>query len=112
RYGAGDLGTPGAANPRCANASGGALCEAGGVLRPVAVPEVGDLVITELMPDPRAVGDDRGEFFEVLATTAVDLNGLQIGRTPGTVEDALPPDGPCLAVDAGERVVFARSDVP
>ena len=105
-YGAGDRGTPGERNPSCDQPPS---CEGAGGLRPIAVPGVGDLVITEWMADPRAVGDERGEWFELLATANVDLNGLQIGRT--RVEDEVEATGPCLRVRAGERVVFARSDV-
>jgi hypothetical protein len=110
-YGAGDLGTPGAANPTCASGSG-LLCEDGGRLRAVVAPRLGDLVLVEVMADPRAVADERGEFFELLATADVDLDGLQIGRTPDTIDLVLPTGGPCLSVGAGARVVLARSDDP
>jgi hypothetical protein len=105
-YGAGDRGTPGERNPSCDQP---ASCEGAGGLRPIVAPEVGDLVITEWMADPRAVGDERGEWFELLARADVDLNGLQIGRT--RVEDELEASGACLRLRAGERVVLARSDM-
>ncbi|MCO4763799.1 MAG: lamin tail domain-containing protein [Myxococcales bacterium] len=43
----------------------------------VAVPE-GSIIFTEVLPDPKAVSDENGEWFEVYNTTnqAVDLNGV------------------------------------
>ena len=53
-YGAGDRGTPGAANPRChATLPDGMCLDADGTtLRPIVAPAVGDLLITEVMPNP------------------------------------------------------------
>jgi len=67
-YGAGDLGTPGQANPLCAPVRQG----------PELLP--GDIVITEIMKQPVAVDGDDGEWFEVANTTAelIDLVGLQV----------------------------------
>ena len=55
-YGAGDLGTPGAAN------------DCGGTTTP---PE---LVINEIMQDPSAVGDSAGEWFELYNPTDADID--------------------------------------
>lgn len=107
-YGDGDLGTPGADNPACGGIPSG-TCLDGGVERDLVVPQAGDLVITELMPDPAAVTDANGEWFEVLATAAVDLNGLQFGDDPGSPDGTLPASGDCIAVSAGDRVVVART---
>jgi hypothetical protein len=106
-YGAGDLGTPGAANPACGEAR--PSCDGAGAVR---MPATGDVVIVELMADPMAVGDEHGEFFEVLVTADVDLEGLQIGRTEEMTDAVLGSAEACLAVAAGQRVVFARSDDP
>jgi hypothetical protein len=111
-YGSGDLGTPGEQNPSCGTIPSG-TCLDGGVERRVVVPQLGDLVITEIMPNPAAVGDTAGEWFELLATASVDLHGLELGDDPTAPDDTLlPEDGDCLAVSAGERVVVARNDVP
>lgn len=110
-YGDGDLGSPGEENPVCGGVSTG-TCNDGGNERDIVAPVVGDLVITEVMPDPSAVGDADGEWFEILATADVDLNGLQLGRTPGTVNHTLPAAGDCLPVTAGSYVVFAKSTDP
>ena len=77
-YGDGDLGTPGQANDSC-----GGLSDL----------NTGDLIITELMPDPTKTADYRGEWFEIYNNTAtnINLNGLVIGGSgsdPGeTVSD-------------------------
>jgi hypothetical protein len=106
-YGDGDLGTPGAENPQC---GGSGTCNDGGEERPIVAPQIGDLVITEIMPDPSAVDDADGEWFEVLVTADVDLNGLQLGAPAGRADTTLPEGGDCLAVSAGDRIVLARSD--
>ena len=88
-YGAGDLGTPGAAND-CA----------------VPVPE---LVINEIMQNPSAVADSAGEWFEIHNPTAgaIDIDGW-------TVEDndsdsfVIANGGPLL-VPAGGYVVLGNN---
>jgi hypothetical protein len=109
-------GSPGAANAPCG--SGGApvtpsadagvveTCVPVGtqVARPVVRPRPGELVITEVMANPR--GDDTlGEWVEVLATVPVDLNGVTVGSdSAGTrVEGAR-----CVSLAAGEQGVVAR----
>ena len=54
----------------------------------------GDLVITEFMPDPSAVNDSKGEYFEIFNTTqkTLDLNGLEIsdaGSNSHTIDTSL-----------------------
>lgn len=107
-YGDGDLGSPGATNPACGTVNPG-TCLDGGTRRAAVAPGVGDVVITELMPDPSAVSDASGEWFEVLVTADVDLNGLELGTEVGMADETLPVGGDCIAVAAGTRVVFARS---
>lgn len=108
-YGDGDLGTPGEENPQCGGTTP-STCIDGGTRRMVVAPQVGDLVITELMPDPSAVGDADAEWFEVLVTADVDLDGLQLGTDPSDPDVTLPQGGDCISVAAGTRVVFARND--
>ncbi|RMG98095.1 MAG: hypothetical protein D6705_06685 [Deltaproteobacteria bacterium] len=107
-YGDGDLGTPAAANPPCA---GGDTCLDGGSPRPIVAPTVGDLVITEVMPNPNAVADAAGEWFEVLVTADVDLNGLDLGADIA-MPDATLTSADCLRVMAGTRLLFARNADP
>jgi hypothetical protein len=106
-YGDGDMGSPGAANPTCNIAPEG-KCYDNDVLRDLVKPQAGDLVITEFMPNPNAVGDEVGEWFEIYAGVDVDLNGLQMGRTPGTVQFELKARD-CLRVTAGSHALLAKS---
>lgn len=110
-YGDGDLGTPGADNPSCGTVPTG-TCLDGGVERDVVIPQLGDLVITEWMADPSIVADAEGEWFEILATASVDLNGLQLANDAALTDASLPAGGDCLAVAAGEYAVVARGDDP
>src|SRR5690606_25318630 len=110
-------GTPKAPNQPCGGAS---QCLDDGVFRDIVAPEVGDLVITELLPNSSAVADNVGEWFEVRATANVDLNGLRVGW--GVAGDPLTSNWPtgtssnigpdCLRVTAGSYVLFARSNDP
>ena len=65
-FGMGDFGTPGSENDACYHASELVY---------------GDIIFTEIMPDPFAVVDWRGEWFEVYNTTGatIDLRGLELG---------------------------------
>lgn len=107
-YGDGDFGSPAAANPACGTV-GPSTCNDGGTARDVVPAGTGDLVITEFMANPNAVGDDQGEWFELLVLADVDLNGLELGREVGSVDATLPSDGDCIAVSSGSRVVLARN---
>ena len=104
-YGDGDLGSPGAANASCGISPEG-QCFEDGALRDSVPPQPGELIITEFMPDPDAVADADGEWFELYVAADVDLNRLQVGKTVGEVEFSLP-GGDCLPVAAGTHVVFA-----
>jgi hypothetical protein len=97
-YGAGDLGTPGAANPAC---GASAVLGVGDLV-------VGDLVITEILQNPTAVSDSVGEWFEVLNTSGsdVDLDGLEI------TSNATVPVVGTLVVPAGGSVVFGVNADP
>lgn len=107
-YGAGDKGTPGSANTACVAAPAGDTCvdEGTGQPRPLMRPAVGDLVITELMPDPKAVTDTSGEWFEVLVKADVDLNGLKLGydNSSSTLQSQA-----CIHPGPGSWVVFAKN---
>jgi hypothetical protein len=69
-------------------------------------PQAGDLVITEIMQDPAAVGDSFGEWFEVYNASAetFDLRYLKVtddGDNSFVVSDS-------LTVAPDERLVFGR----
>jgi hypothetical protein len=100
-------GTPGEANESCGSIGPPTDCLDGSSRRPLEPPEAGDLVITEWLANPSGT-DDEKEWFEVLVNRDVDLNGLEIGRTPPAIEETLADDN-CLRFAAGDRVLFARN---
>jgi hypothetical protein len=115
-FGAGDLGTPGAANPSC-GASGPEAEDSGDTgaddtgpseTSEGAAPAVGEVIITELMVDPVAVADALGEWVELtnVSDHTLDLGGCMI--TDDGRNGAMIPAGTLLA--AGERLVLSRSD--
>ena len=105
----GNTGTPGASNEACGGGPIGDTCNDGGSERDAVRPVVGDLVITEFMASPDG-SDDTNEWFEVVALQAVDLQGLVAGTTAEGMTSLV--DGPdCVPVEAGEIVLFAKSDV-
>src|SRR5690606_26558047 len=56
-----------------------------------------------------AVSDTAGEWFEIYALTAVDLNGLSIDRA-GDTSAPTPLTAPeCLHVGAGEYAIFVKN---
>lgn len=93
-YGDGDLGTPGAVNDACAVV---ATCNLG----------VGDIIITELMRDPVAVGDNDGEWIEIYnpGSTDVDLEGV-ILKDAGTESHTIASS---VIVPAMSYVVLGRN---
>jgi Lamin Tail Domain len=107
--------SPGAANPACAtpleSVDGGVpgetcLSPDTGTFRSVARPRPGDLVITEVMADPKAVSDTLGEWVEVYAVRDVDLNGVLLANEGS---GRAPLEGPrCLALKGGTHAVLAR----
>ncbi len=104
-----NFGTPGSTNYDCDVVVAG-MCDDGGTMRPAVTPAAGDLILTELHPNPS--GDDAlQEWFEVYATRDVDLNGLGIARTVTTTPNVVTSSS-CLRVTAGSYAVIARSAVP
>ncbi|MEZ4450287.1 MAG: lamin tail domain-containing protein [Nannocystaceae bacterium] len=111
-YGLGDLGTPGAANPACGMMMGN-QCLDNGVPRDIVKAAPGDLILTEYIADPAKVGDTVGEWFEVKAINAVDLNGLRTAKLADGLMNATPlTSDQCLAVPAGASVLFAHNTDP
>ena len=87
-------------------------CLDGGAPRPIVAPGEGELVIRELLADPAApLGDADAEWFEVSVHASVDLNGLGIGTSFGTVIDTVDDAG-CLPVEDGDVLLFVRSADP
>jgi hypothetical protein len=127
-YGDGDLGSPGAPNPDCADPhpgepgpgdegetpapDGGVVCRDGDTWRPVAPPVAGDLRIHEVMANSAQVPDVTGEWFELVATRPVDLAGLEVGTHPEEGPRVTLDPSSCHRVEAGDLVLFARSEDP
>ena len=119
-YGAGDLGSPGAANPLCGGDGDGDgdgdttgdgdgdTCLDGGVPRDKVTPVDGDLIINEVMANPMVVGDPDGEWFELYVNNDVDLNDLELGQTFPTVVTTVS-SADCIAVTAGSYVLLAEN---
>jgi hypothetical protein len=108
-YGAGDKGSPGSANTACVAPPADDTCvdATTGQPRPLMRPAVGDLVISELMPNPAVVSDTSGEWFEVHVKADVDLNGLKLGydtASPTTLQSQA-----CIHPGPGSWVVFAKN---
>lgn len=119
-FGVGDFGTPGAANTSCEGPPpGDPMCLDGDTARKIKSPVVGDLLIAELHPDPKALleqnpasGEPAGEWFEVWAAADVDLNGLELGSP--ALKYTIPSGEmePCVAVAKGTLAVIARRGEP
>lgn len=105
----GNFGTPGDDNDCVPIVIG--QCTEGGVARAQITPMVGDLVITEVMPNPGAVSDTEGEWFEVTAINPVDLNGLGLDRAGDTSNPVVIDSATCLPIAAGEHVLFVKNDM-
>jgi hypothetical protein len=93
-----------------ASPSGQCLDPVSGLVRDEVKPGAGDLVVSEIMAAPGVGNNGPGEWFEVLATTDMDLNGLDLA-SEGSGHTALT-SATCLRVSAGDRLLFARSDDP
>jgi hypothetical protein len=110
-FGCGDRGTPGLANPACGGGGGEGQCFDPELMmmRDPVVPLVGDLVISEFMANPNAVSDAAGEWFELRALAAVDLNGLELGQAfiDGPVHVVTSND--CIALQPGETALLAAN---
>ncbi|MFO0746136.1 MAG: lamin tail domain-containing protein [Myxococcota bacterium] len=82
-------------------------CHASAVVRH---PLAGEVVVSELMIDPAAVPDPRGEWIELtsVAGETLNLGGCEL-VDDGTDRVVFDPDGLALPVAAGGRVVAALS---
>jgi hypothetical protein len=100
-----NFGTPGAPNQDCMVVIPG-TCDDNGTPRATIPPQVGDLTITEVHPDPNAVADAAGEWFEVRVNNDVDLNdlGIAAGGSPIVLSSAS-----CVRVTTGTYLVFAKN---
>ncbi|MBK9071760.1 MAG: lamin tail domain-containing protein [Myxococcales bacterium] len=107
-FAAGNYGTPGEANEACVLETA-TTCQRDGATVAINAPQTGDLIITEILPDPEDGDDDQAEWFEVLVTRDVDLNGVVIAKDLATSTRTVLTDANCLEATAGTRLIFARS---
>lgn len=105
-YQGNNYGSPAAPNPACPPSVSAGSCLDLGTSRAIVPPALGDLVITEVMPDPKLWADADGEWFEVRSSAEVDLNGLVLSS--GTTRSAVTSVD-CLRVSAGGYAVFTAS---
>lgn len=78
--------------------------------RATVPPSVGDLVITEVMPKPKLLSAAAAQWFEVMALTDLDLNGVGLDRaTDANVKPEIIAAPECIHLAAGSYAVFARS---
>jgi len=106
-FDAGNFGTPGQDND-CTPVLQG-MCNDGGTMRAVVSPMPGDLVITEVMPNPSVVSDTTGEWFEAKVIHDVDLNGVGLDRAGDTAKPDVITSPDCVHVAAGGYALFAKS---
>jgi hypothetical protein len=105
----GNRGSPGEPNENCSIVMMDE-CDDNGMNRMIVDPVAGDLVITELMPNPDAADDATGEWFEVMVTASadIDLNNLVAGRVTGTATESFS-DAACVTASPGDYLLFART---
>jgi hypothetical protein len=108
-YGLGDFGTPGAANSQCAMMPPPGMCDDNGTLRAIQKPAAGSLVISEIMPNPKA--EPSQEWFEITnaGSTPFDLNGLGLDRANDTRVPDQINSAACKQLLPGAFALFARS---
>ena len=106
-FDSGNFGTPGGESD-CTPVVVGA-CNDHGTSRQTVSPLPGELVITEIMPQPLGA-DEMTEWFEVKVLADVDLNGIGLDRAGDTSMNPDVIESPdCIRVAAGSYVVFARN---
>ncbi len=104
-YSGNNYGSPAMANPECIPVAGPGDCIEGGIPRPIESPLAGELVITEVMANPKAVSDTDGEWVELHANKACDLNGLALE----TASASYTFKGTnCIRLQQGEWAVLAK----
>ena len=106
----GNFGTPGSDNDCTPIVIG--QCNGAGTMRDATLPAPGDLIVTEVMPNPGAVSDTEGEWFEIFAINPFDLNGVGLDRAGDTANPNIISSPDCIHVTAGTYAVFAKNIDP
>jgi len=84
-------------------------CLENGAARHIRVPQPGQLLLNELMMNPRDLEDRDAEWVELWALAEVDLNNLVLA-TRSASQKIVSEN--CIPVKAGEYVLLARSAEP
>ncbi|MFT7579639.1 MAG: cysteine-rich repeat protein [Myxococcota bacterium] len=125
-FGTGDLGSPGQANPACEIFCGDGVAQLGeacddrntrsgdGCSRTCEIEsfQAGQVVITELMPDPAAVDDADGEYVELYnpsGDTPVDVGGLVLEDDEGNDAYIIANGAPAVIAPGGYLVLGANA---
>jgi hypothetical protein len=87
-------------------------CNDGGTSRAIVKPAMGQLVISEIMPNPKV--EPAEEWFEITNTgaTAFDLNALALDRAGDTRAPDVITAADCKSIAPGGFALFARSNDP
>jgi hypothetical protein len=87
----------------------GGACDGGGCVGTARLPAVGELVITEIMKNPRVVFDTLGEWVELtnVSADALDLAGCTL--RDNAADGHLIPTAPPLIVQPGAQIVLGKS---
>jgi hypothetical protein len=112
-YGLGDFGTPGLPNAQCTMLPPPGMCDDNGTPRAIVKPAMGNLVITEIMPNPKGTETTR-EWFEItnLGSTPFDLNGLGLDRAGDSSMPSVVNSATCKPVLPGAFALLARGTDP
>ena len=108
-------GTPGMANPQCANVAPPGMCDmGGGVYRNIVKPMPGALVITEFLANPAGSPDDDKEWFEVTNTSAASFDLNELGVANGAATPTIVPLqlSACAPIAPNGFALIARSNEP
>lgn len=106
-----NLGTPGAQNTPCASSG----CDDGmGGFRPLRLPQLGELVLTEILSDSPGNEDHNKEWIEVFNTTSspIDLLGVEVVYGAACQTATTITGGGCITVPATGYVVLAGNVDP
>jgi hypothetical protein len=106
--GGGDFGTPGVVNNAC-QVPGTCFDMGLGAQRALVPPPDGDLVITEWMSDPGPIADADGEYFEFLAKSNFDLNGVSFRVGASGAGRLISTSTNCVPAAANTYYVIGRN---
>lgn len=90
----------------------GGSCDAGACVGTARLPAAGELVITEIMKNPRVVFDTLGEWVELTNVSAAPLDLAGCTLRDNAADGHLIPTAPPLIVQPGAQLVLGKSTDP